>query len=184
MGSSKALLDLNGLTFLQTILDKIERLELLSCVTVGHGADKVLANHDLSDVITARNSEMSAGPIGSIRASIKALEEYDIEALVVWPVDFPHVEEGTVAKLLREKDQKSRSGIIVPDYQGRGGHPAIFDSALFQELLAAPNDVGARAVVRKDPNRVKRVPVNDPAVVDCINTPQAYQALLSRVSSS
>ena len=36
---------------------------------------------------------------------------------------------------------------MVPKYEGRRGHPVIFSSSLYGELLRAPLDVGARAVV-------------------------------------
>ncbi len=69
---------------------------------------------------------------------------------------------------------------MVPSYQARRGHPVIFGRAVFEELLAVPDDQGARAVVRSDPSRVAVVPVDDPAVTEDIDTPEAYMELLRR----
>jgi CTP:molybdopterin cytidylyltransferase MocA len=56
----------------------------------------------------------------------------------------------------------------------------VFGRAVFAELLSAPPSEGARAVVRADPARVMEVPVRDPAIVDDIDTVDAYQDLLRR----
>jgi molybdenum cofactor cytidylyltransferase len=76
----------------------------------------------------------------------------------------------------REKHQR----IVVPTHAGRRGHPVLFARAVFDELLTAPNDEGARAVVRKDPTRVLAVPVDDPAVLEDFNTPEDYKQLLRK----
>ncbi len=52
--------------------------------------------------------------------------------------------------------------------------------AHFAELLSAPDSVGAKAVVQAERGRVARVPVTDRAVVENLNTPDAYRALLDR----
>jgi molybdenum cofactor cytidylyltransferase len=70
--------------------------------------------------------------------------------------------------------------VVLPEYNNRGGHPVLFGRAVFPELLAAPDEQGARAVVRADPERVLRIPVTDAAVMDRLNTPRAYQDLLRR----
>jgi len=54
---------------------------------------------------------------------------------------------------------------------------------VFEELIQAPEGEGARAVVRADPSRVSLVPVDDPAVVEDIDTPEAYRELLEREGS-
>ena len=73
-----------------------------------------------------------------------------------------------------------KADIVVPQYEERRGHPVIFGRSVFAELLAVPDDEGARGVVRARPDRVLQVPVDDSAVVDQLNTPEAYQDLLRR----
>lgn len=181
MGTPKALLDYRGRTFLQTILDATAVLGLQRLVALGHDADKVLALHDLQGVTTVTNQEMAAGPIGSIRASIRAIERRPIDALLVWPVDFPHVGVDTVQALVDRFHKQDRSVIVIPEFDGHGGHPVIFGRSVFEELLVAPATVGAKAVVQADRLRVARLPVSDSAVVDCLNTPDAYRDLISRI---
>jgi molybdenum cofactor cytidylyltransferase len=178
MGFPKALLNYRGRTFLQSILDVTLALGVKRFVALGHDADKVLAKHDLRDVSVVMNDDLDAGPIGSIRASIRAVESQPIEALIVWPVDFPHVRVDTIQALMNRFEKGDEPEIVVPECEDKGGHPVIFRRTVFDELLSAPDSVGARTVVRRDASRVARVLVTDHAVIDSVNTPESYKDLL------
>jgi len=183
MGSPKALLELKGRSFLQTILDSTAELGLETYVSLGNDFDKVLSHHNLRDATVVMNRELDAGPIGSIRASIRAIEAIEnhlVEGLLVWPIDFPHVSVDTVRALIDRFEMNDGPAIVVPEYEGRKGHPVIFGRSVFAELMEAPDSVGARQVVRRDASRVARIQVVDATVIDCLNTPEAYRELLRR----
>jgi molybdenum cofactor cytidylyltransferase len=110
---------------------------------------------------------------------IEAVLNHPVEGALVWHVDRPHVAIATVEALL-DRSRQGGEPIVVPSYQARRGHPVIFGRAVFEELLAVPDDQGARGVVRSDPSRVAVVPVDDPAVTEGIDTPEAYKELLRR----
>ncbi len=97
----------------------------------------------------------------------------------MWPVDQPHVLVRTVEVLL-EEFRRSGSPIVIPVHRGRRGHPVLFGRPVFEELLGASQDLGARAVVRADAGRVREVPVADAAVLEDIDTPEAYEELVRR----
>ncbi|GIW52917.1 MAG: hypothetical protein KatS3mg081_2272 [Gemmatimonadales bacterium] len=180
MGYPKALLRYRGRTFLESILDAaraagIER----RLVALAPDEDNVLRAHELHDVVVIRNETPKAGPIGSIRAGIRAVLNHPVEALLVWPVDHPHVSVATVQALVAGFYQ-AKGAIVVPSYGGRRGHPVVFSRSVFEELLEAPDSEGARAVVRRDPRRVVDVAVEDAAVLEGIDTPAQYEALLRR----
>ena len=180
MGAPKALLSYRGRTFLRAILDACDALGLeRRLVVLGYDADKILAEMDLSDATVLRNPTPESGPIGSIRAAIGAVLNHPVEGVLVWHVDRPHVAIATIETML-DRFRQGPQPIVVPSYQGRRGHPAVFGRAVFEELLSGPEDQGARAVVRSDPSRVAVVPVDDPAVTEDIDTPEAYKGLLRR----
>jgi molybdenum cofactor cytidylyltransferase len=66
---------------------------------------------------------------------------------------------------------KTARPIVVSRYRRRRGHPVIFDRSVFADLIAAPEDQGARVVVNADPRRVLYVDVEDPGVVLDLDTP-------------
>ncbi len=180
MGYPKALLEFRGRTFLQSILDANAALGIQRQIVVfGPNGDKILKNHDLRAVTVVWTKEFDAGPIGSIRAAIREIQPHPVDGLLVWPVDMPHVTITTVETLL-DRFREADCPIAVPTFEGKGGHPVIFGRAVFDELLNTPDGEGAKAVVRADPARVLNVEVDDPAVVEDLNTPSEYKAMRRR----
>ena len=83
-------------------------------------------------------------------------------------VDHPLISADLVHALI-EAFETSKGSIVIPVFRGRRGHPVIFPRALFAELLAAPEDVGARAVVRAHAAEIIEVPTEEEGVVLNLN---------------
>jgi molybdenum cofactor cytidylyltransferase len=128
-----------------------------------------------------RNEHPDTGQIGSIKQGVSVIINRPVEAVVVWPVDQPHVSVRTV-ELLIEAYRRGAGTVTVPTYQGRRGHPVLFSRDVFEDLRDAPQDLGARAVVRAqyEKGKLVEVPVTDPAILDDIDTPEAYEDLVRR----
>lgn len=182
MGFPKALLRYRDQSFLESILAATAAAGLdPSVVVLGQDAHKILASVKLGPIVEARNEHPETGQIGSIKQGISAIVNRPVEAVVVWPVDQPHVSVRTVEVLIEEY-RKGGGSVVVPTHQGRRGHPVVFGRDLFDHLLDAPMDLGARAVVRaqQGKGRLLEVPVTDAAVLEDIDTPEAYEDLLRR----
>jgi molybdenum cofactor cytidylyltransferase len=63
----------------------------------------------------------------------------------------------------------------VPRHDGKRGHPVIFSRSLFAELLAAPMDQGAKAVVNAHRAETLEVESQDAGVTVDIDTPELYR---------
>jgi len=180
MGSPKALLDFLGLPFVVRIMEALEALEVKTRVVVlGPDAPRiqpVLADHDCMIV---ENPEPETGPIASLRAALRALQPLQPGAVLVWPVDLPHVRVTTVERVL-ETHRRTKAAAVVPTFSARRGHTVIWGSALFGELLEseAATREGARAVLHNHEREVISVPVDDPAIIDQVNTPEDYERLV------
>jgi len=180
MGSPKALLDFLGLPFVVRILETLEALEVKTRVVVlGPDAPRiqpVLASHDC---IIAENTEPETGPIASLRAAIRALQAVQPTAVLVWPVDLPHVRVATVDRIL-DAHRRTKASIVVPTLGERRGHPVVWGSVLFEDLLDNPAATreGARAVLHSHERDVVTVAVDDPAIIDQMNTPEDYERLV------
>ena len=75
----------------------------------------------------------------------------------------------------------SGRAILVPKFRDKRGHPVIFASRLYGELLAASADQGARAVVWAHADEVLEVPTNEEGVVLNLNDPEALRRALTGV---
>lgn len=184
MGSPKALLDFRGQPFVVRIVEALEALEIKTrVVVVGPDAPRVRPALAAHDCMIVENLDVDAGPIASLRAALRALQAVQPRAALVWPVDLPHVRVATVERLL-ETHRRTGAPVVVPTFAERRGHPVLWGAATFEELLtshAATRD-GARAVLRAHAADVVTVAVDDPAVIDDLNTPEDYERLVREVN--
>ena len=91
------------------------------------------------------------------------------EVGLLWPVDVARVAVATVARVVADAGPER---IVVPTWGGRGGHPAGFGRALFDELAGCADlPEGARSVVHRDPARVLHLPTGDPGVLADVDVP-------------
>jgi molybdenum cofactor cytidylyltransferase len=65
--------------------------------------------------------------------------------------------------------------IVLPRYRTRRGHPVIFSASLFDELLQAPLDRGAKAVVNAHVNDTLELPTDEAGIAIDIDTPEEYR---------
>jgi molybdenum cofactor cytidylyltransferase len=186
MGFPKALLTYRGTTFLETTVRASEAAGLKRLVVVlGPDSAKVLSECALpmSGVEVVENLAPETGPIASLQLGIRSVINHPVDGVLAWHVDRPHVAVATIQALVASYRDGSAS-IVVPSYRERRGHPVLFGRTVFGELLAVRQGHGARSVVRADPSRVLTVPVDDPAVVQDVDTPAEYQDLLRRSDAS
>jgi molybdenum cofactor cytidylyltransferase len=180
MGSPKALLDFRGQPFVVRILEALEALEVKTrVVVVGPDAPRIrpaIAGHEC---LIVENSDVEAGPIASLRVALRALQAVQPAAALAWPVDLPHVRVATVDRLI-EAHRRGHASAVVPTFAERRGHPVLWGSGLFEELLTsdAANRHGARAVLHAHAAEIAAVAVDDPAVIDDLNTPEDYERLV------
>jgi molybdenum cofactor cytidylyltransferase len=170
MGFPKPLLRLNGETFLShvaaSMLATVERLIIVLGAHRNAVMAAVPADHRISIV---ENPDYSMGQLSSIKAGLHSVSP-QADAAIVHLVDHPTVLPKTFERLAAEY-QLSGKPILVARFRGRRGHPVLFDRSVFDELQKASIDVGARAVVQANMERVIYVDVDDPGVLLDLDTP-------------
>jgi molybdenum cofactor cytidylyltransferase len=184
MGTPKALLDFRGRPFIIRILEALEALELRPRVAVlGPDAPRIRPALAAHECLIVENPDVAGGAIGSLRAALAAVKLVRPAALLAWPVDLPHVRVTTVERLL-EAYRRHPALAVVPRFAERRGHPVIWDQALFGELdaSAAATRHGARAVLSAHEAELVSVAVDDPAVIDDLNTPADYERLVREIN--
>jgi len=184
MGSPKALLDFRGQPFAVRILEALEALEVKTrVVVVGPDAPRIqpaLAGHEC---LIVENTDVDGGPIASLRAALRALQPLQPSGVLAWPVDLPHVRVTTVERLI-ETFRRDPAPAVVPTFAKRRGHPVLWGATLFEELLTsdAATRHGARAVLHAHATEIVPVAVDDPAVIDDLNTPEDYERLVRELN--
>jgi molybdenum cofactor cytidylyltransferase len=185
MGSPKALLTIGGETFVERLL-RVARAGGADDVVVVTGThDREIRDALGAPPITAvrivTNPAPEGGQISSLVAGLDVVDRPGVEAVLVMLVDHPLVAPGTVAALLAAW-RPARPPVVRPRYEGRAGHPVIFDRAAFGPLRGALED-GARGVVRRFGPMVVEVDVADQGVRLDIDTVEDYRSALARWSA-
>ncbi len=181
MGQLKALLPWQGDTLLGCQVSSLLQAGIHQVVVVlGHKRDKLLPLLEGRDrVIPVFNPDYRAGKTTSIKTGLRARQAADAQTLVLLNVDQPRTSE-TISTLL-SKHESSDCLITIPVFQGKGGHPIIFDCSLLPELREiAELSQGIRAVVSKHEERMQRVEMDTPGILWDLNTPEQYQAAVTQ----
>jgi molybdenum cofactor cytidylyltransferase len=172
MPTNKMLLELAGRTVIQRTVDCV-LASAVSGVHVVVGCKKELIKKELVNynVNIIENSAYSEGMSTSIKAGVNHLmiNGLPTDAIFIFLGDMPLIKSSTINYLLHVY-KETGSQIVVPVYQGRQGHPVLFDKKLFNRLLKLTGDSGAKIIFQESCNDIYKVTVNDPAIhmdIDC-----------------
>lgn len=98
------------------------------------------------------------------------------EGWVILLADMPCVRVDTVHAVAAQL-RRGRA-IVAPTYRGRRGHPVGFGARFRDDLMQLSGDQGARAILASHPHLLETISVDDPGILQDIDTP----ADLSRLS--
>jgi len=173
MGAFKPLLPFGNKTVIECCVDYLREggVETI-VVVVGHRADDV--RRQVADVRFAVNPDPDSEMGASIAAGVHQLPN-DAKATLIALVDHPAVPATVVSTIIEEWTQDA--GIVIPTWQGRGGHPVLVDLSFRRELLHLPESGGLRAFFEAHREAVKRVPVDSPFIARDMDTWDDYRAL-------
>jgi molybdenum cofactor cytidylyltransferase len=175
MGSAKALLPYNHHTFVEHLVEVTRHPRVgVQRVVVGAHAKEIRERAGLDAATVVENPDWEQGQLSSIKAAIRSLEGVETEGMLLALVDHPLISSGVIASLIRAFD-KTKKPIVLPIFNGKRGHPVIFASSLYKELLAAPLDTGARVVVWNHSLEVHEVPTDEEGVIMNLNDPDSFR---------
>src|SRR6266851_5153673 len=157
MGSPKALLPYQGRPFLEHLLEVTAHRQIgVRRVVLGAHAEPIAKAVNLKADEIVINEDWEKGQLSSIQAALRSL---------------PPQTDGMLLCLI-DQFQKTKGPIVLPVYEGRRGHPVIFSATLYDELLHAPVETGARAVVWAHKGEIDEVRTNEEGCVLNLNDPE------------
>ncbi len=168
-GSAKQLARVAGRPLLHTAVARAADVAG-SAVTVVLGARAAelspLLTHSQASLVI--NRDWREGMASSIRAGVARLPG-SCSAVLLMVVDQAAVTAEDLKRLVSAW-RRQPDYIVAARYGMTTGVPAIFPRTVFPDLAALRGDVGARVLLRRNPDRVVRVPMAS-AAID-IDTPE------------
>jgi molybdenum cofactor cytidylyltransferase len=127
------------------------------------------------------NPDPSRGQFSSLQTGLREVLNRGRDAAMITLVDRPPVKAETIQLLETEFQQAVRRWMwaVVPEYQGKHGHPILAGRELIEAFLRAPATANAREIEHAHQDKIAYVPVNDPFVAVDVDTPEQYAALPS-----
>jgi molybdenum cofactor cytidylyltransferase len=184
MGRPKALLPIGGKIFIEQIVEALKATKVGKIVVVlGHNAAAIQERIRQLPITVVVNKDYASGQLSSLLAAIRFLEKEKgwrkIDGILVHLVDHPFLSPDLV-NLMIDRFYESKKLIVVPHYKGKRGHPVIFSSHLFPELLSTSLDQGAKAVVHAHRDETLEIDTEDAGVTVDIDTPEEYRQHIGR----
>jgi len=175
----KPLLELEGKTFLDRMIDAVAPSCAPVIVVLGYEAERIRQGIRLGEQVTfVVNPNPEQGQLSSLQWGLRRLPQ-DAEGVLFSPVDYPRVSAGLVAQLVSAYRQRPAGTVVVlPACRGQHGHPVCIAPELVGELLALPVSAQARDVIRRYRDRTLVVETGDPAVLQDVDDPGMLRQLL------
>lgn len=104
----------------------------------------------------------------SLAAGVTALEGTGFEAVAVMLGDMPWVEVGTLERL---RDLAEGGRIVVPEFEGRWGHPVVFGRRFWEGLTELDGDYGGKRVIEGNHRSCWVVKIQDIGVTRDMDVP-------------
>jgi molybdenum cofactor cytidylyltransferase len=180
MGTDKALLPWRNGTFLSAAIHTLEATTELVIVIAGRNQQTITPVVYSTSAFLAVNPNPEEGQFSSLRAGLNEVLGRGRDTAIITLVDRPSPAVGTIQRL-KQVFLAAPDNIwaVVPEFDGRHGHPFIAGREMIEAFLRAPATSNAREVEHALQGHILYQPVDDPLVAVNVNTQEEFQQLLS-----
>ena len=179
MGQDKALLQYGGKSFLAGAVQLLQNVCDFVVVIAGKNIDVLRPVVYQNSAYLVLNPQPELGQFSSLRLGLQAVLNRGRDAACVTLVDRPPAELKTVQRLKEHflSSSPESTWAVVPQFEGKHGHPVLFGREMIEVFLRAQPTGNAREIEHQHQSRIEYLDVNDARVVLNINTPEDYSSL-------
>jgi len=176
MGQTKQLLEFQGKTILEHVLENLQASRVGEVILVlGHEAERIRQKVPAQKIMVVINPRYEEGMSTSLRKGLMAMDK-KAEAFMVVLADQPAISKGILNRLIQSFEQaRAEKSIVLPTYRGSRGHPVLFSTKHKKEALGLKGDVGCRQILVDHPEDILEIEVDSDAVLYDIDTPEDYR---------
>ena len=127
------------------------------------------------------NPDPARGQFSSLQVGMHEVLNRGRDAAMITLVDRPPVRSETIEtlELAFELASTHRKWAVIPEYQGKHGHPILVGREMLEAFLRAPTTSNAREVEHAHESDIEYIQVDDPLVAINVDTPEQYASLNS-----
>jgi molybdenum cofactor cytidylyltransferase len=190
MGRNKLLLNFRDKPLIVHAVDTLLASEIDEVIVVlGHEAEKVrdqlersigLANKAApgKPVRLVQNSDYQNGLSTSVRTGVEAVSR-QANGIMIYLADQPLLEPEDLNRIVAgfAAAKEINKSIVVPFFRGERGNPVILEASLRVAILGIVGDVGCKGVIKRYPEKVYVIEMDNDHVVRDVDDIQAYERL-------
>lgn len=125
-----------------------------------------------------QNPTPERGQFSSLQTGLREVLNRGRDSAMVTLVDRPPPQAETLNRLVAAFASRSHDvSAVVPEYQGKHGHPIVIGREMIEAFLRAATTANAREIEHSNEDRIRYLGVDDPLVTMNINTPEDYKSL-------
>jgi molybdenum cofactor cytidylyltransferase len=175
-GQPKQLLPFRGTTLLGWVVTQASRAHGLDelVVVVGGASEEIHQRVDFGSAKIAENPVYAEGCSSSYRAGIAAVNP-KCEAIIIILGDQPAIRPEIIDHVASEW-RRSEGGLAVSSYRGKLGHPMVFPSSMFDQLMSLHGDKAAWRLIDANKPSIQKITFDLAAPHD-INTREDFERL-------
>lgn len=165
-------------TFLSAAIRALEPFSEMVIVVAGKNEPNLAPVVYASGASLVRNPDPDRGQFSSLQVGLQQVLSHGRDAAMVTLVDRPPVSASTLNALCSAfMEAASHVWAVVPEYNGKHGHPFLLAREMIEAFLKAPSSATAREIEQQNLQHVAYVAVDDPLVTLNVDTPEEYAAL-------
>ena len=182
MGAEKLMLELDGISILDRVLNTVETLESdgtaesheITETIIVYSVDRVrelAEKHKIDKII--ENPEPERGMSSSLKLAVEKASP-NSDAFMFLMGDQPFISKKTIEKIIG-KWLEDTSRIVVPCFAGKKGNPVIFPSSFRKLLMEVTGDKGGREIINLNFDKIKFVEIRESIEGQDIDDPATYE---------
>ncbi len=156
MGFPKMLLDFNGKTMLERVIENVRSSE-----------------------VSHINEHYKKGMLSSVRCGVANIPE-DCDAVLVFQGDQPFIAPGVINTVI-EAYRSSEKGLVIPVYKKKRGHPLLISRKYLEKIALLDDHEGLRSLAYLYSDDVLEVETDDPAILRDFDTYDEYKKVINQI---
>lgn len=175
MKQDKLLLPIEGVPMVLRVAREMHKSQVEECVLVYR---KEEVRQTVSACITrvVYNPAASLGQSEAIKVGLKNICR-NSQCCLFFMGDQPYIKASVIDEIISAwKNEPCK--IIVPLYHGKKSSPVLFPKNYYHSLMDIQGDHGGKAVLKKYPDQIRYIEINDPKAGLDADTPTEYKKLI------
>ncbi len=174
--ADKLTAELCGAPLLSWSLRALSDANPSQCIIVtGPQTSETLSSLPL-DVTVVQNPDPAAGLGTSIALGARVVGA-NVRGVFICLADMPLISGALFHRLANSLDSDAELDAVAPVYNGRRGHPVLFNARQLAALNGLTGDSGAQSILKRPGFLLKLLETEDPAVVTDVDTPEDLERL-------